>query len=69
MRACLPLARGFGVEAGMLADAARLGFRVVEVPAAITHRFTRRDPAGFLHRGRQGADILRALVPRAVGWR
>jgi glucosyl-3-phosphoglycerate synthase len=69
LRACRPLARGFGVDAGMVADAARLGFRVVEVPAAITHRFTGRDPAGFRHRGRQGADILRAMVPRAVGWR
>ncbi len=69
LRACRPLAHGFGVDAGMVADAARLGFRVVEVPAAITHRFTGRDPAGFRHRGRQGTDILRAMVPRAVGWR
>ncbi|MFL5799777.1 MAG: glycosyltransferase [Actinomycetota bacterium] len=69
LAACRPLAHGFGVDAGMVADAARLGFRVVEVPAAITHRFTGRDLAGFRHRGRQGADILRAMAPRAVGWR
>jgi len=67
--ACRPFADGFGVDAAMLADAARLGFRVVEVPAEITHRFTGRDAAGFVHRGRQGADILRALAPRAAGWR
>ena len=69
LRACRPLADGFGVDAAMLADAARLGFRVVEVPADVTHRFTGRDVAGFRHRARQGRDILRAMVPRAVGWR
>jgi glycosyltransferase involved in cell wall biosynthesis len=69
LRACRPLAGGFGVDSAMVADAARLGFRVVQVPAAITHRFTGRDAAGFRHRGRQGVDILRAMVPRAVRWR
>jgi glycosyltransferase involved in cell wall biosynthesis len=69
LRACRPLADGFGVDAAMLADAARLGFRVVEVPAEVTHRFSGRDLAGFRHRARQGAQILRALAPRAVGWR
>jgi glycosyltransferase involved in cell wall biosynthesis len=69
LRACRPLAGGFGVDAAMVADAARLGFRVVEVPVAFEHRSTGRDLAGFRHRGRQGADILRALVLRTVGWR
>jgi glycosyltransferase involved in cell wall biosynthesis len=69
LRACRPLAPGFGVDAAMLADAARLGFRVVEVPAEVTHRFNGKDVAGFRHRARQGREILLAMVPRAVGWR
>lgn len=66
LEACRPLARGFGVEAAMTADAVRMGFRVIEVPAALEHRFTGRDLAGFRHRGRQGADILRAILPRLL---
>lgn len=66
LSACRPLAPGFGVETGMTIDAARLGLRVVEVPTDIRHRSGRRDLAGFRHRGRQGWDILRAVVHRAV---
>ena len=66
LEACRPLAAGFGVEAGMTADAGRLGFRVVEVPAALEHRFAGRDLAGFVHRARQGRDIVRAAVPRLL---
>jgi hypothetical protein len=69
LRACLPLARGFGVETAMTIDALRLGYRVGEVPVEMTHRATGRSPAGFVHRGRQGWDVLRALVPRACGVR
>jgi hypothetical protein len=53
----------------MLADALRLGFRLVEVPASVEHRWTGRDRAGFLHRARQGRDMLRALLPRLAGVR
>jgi glycosyltransferase involved in cell wall biosynthesis len=69
MDAVRPLAAGFGVEAAMAIDAARAGLRVVEVPADLTHRPTFRDLAGFAHRGRQGWDILRSLLPRAIGLR
>jgi len=69
LRACRPLADGFGVDAAMLADAARLGFRVVEVPVEFSHRSTGRDLAGFTHRARQGRQIVAALAPRVVGWR
>ena len=69
MEAVRPLAGGFGVEAAMAVDAGRAGLRVVEVPADLAHRPTYRDLAGFAHRGRQGWDILRSLVPRAVGVR
>ncbi len=67
--ACRPLAAGFGVEAAMTADALRLGFRILEVPVEMGHRFTGRDVAGFAHRARQGADILGAMAPRVLGLR
>ena len=69
LSACRPLAEGFGMEVAMTLDLARLGFRIGEVPVAMSHRPTGRSIAGFLHRGRQGADILRAAVPRMVGIR
>jgi hypothetical protein len=47
----------------------RAGFRVVEIPVDLSHRPTRRDLAGFAHRGRQGLDILLAVVVRAIGLR
>lgn len=65
LSAVRPLAAGFGVETGMTIDAVRAGARVVEVPAAVYHRATGRDLAGLAHRGRQGIDILRAVIRRA----
>jgi glycosyl transferase family 2 len=67
--ACRPLAAGFGTEVAMTIDLVRLGFRFGEVPVRMTHRPTGRGPGGFLHRGRQGFDILRAAVPRLLGAR
>ena len=66
LTAVRPLATGFGLEMAMTVDALRLGFRVVEVPVAMEHRYTGRDVAGFAHRARQGVEILRAWVPRAL---
>jgi hypothetical protein len=39
---------------------------VMEVPCEFTHAKTGRDPAGFAHRARQGAEVARALASR---WR
>jgi glycosyltransferase involved in cell wall biosynthesis len=61
-----PLAPGFGVEVAMTIDAVRAGFRVLEVPVAMEHAVTGRDLAGFLHRARQGRDLIRAAAPRAL---
>ncbi len=61
-----PFAHGFGVETAFTVDALRAGYRVIEVPCEITHARTGRDPAGFLHRGKQGFDVARALAGRAV---
>jgi len=66
---CRPLARGFGVETAMTIDAVRAGFRVTEVAAELTHRPTGRGLRGFRHRGRQGLEILLAVLPRALGLR
>lgn len=60
----LDLAPRFGLEVGMTIDAVRAGARVVEVDVAMEHRHTGKSVAGFRHRGRQGADIVRALWPR-----
>jgi len=57
----LPLAAGYGVEVEMTIKAARLGYRILEVPVAMRHRETGRDLRGFAHRGRQFRDIAVAL--------
>jgi hypothetical protein len=60
----LDLAPRFGLETGFTIDAVRAGARVLEVPVAMDHRHTGRRLAGFVHRGRQGVDISRALWVR-----
>lgn len=69
LAACRPLARGFGLETAMTMDAIRLGFRVGEVPVSMSHRPTGRHVSGFLHRARQGVDVLMAALPRLAGVR
>jgi glycosyltransferase involved in cell wall biosynthesis len=67
MQAVRPLAQGFGVETAMTIDAVRAGLRVLEVPIdGLVHRPTYRNLRGFLHRGRQGWDIVKAVVPRML---
>jgi hypothetical protein len=63
LRAIDPAPR-FGLEVGMTIDAVRRGARVLEVPVTMEHRHTGRRLSGFAHRGRQGADVVRALWPR-----
>ncbi|WP_229023212.1 glycosyltransferase [Actinomarinicola tropica] len=63
----LESAERFGLEVALTIDAVRAGARVQEVEAEIEHLHTGRSLAGFRHRGRQGADIVRALWPRLVG--
>ena len=65
----LALAPRFGLEVGLTVDAVRAGARVVEVPVVMDHRHTGRSWSGFVHRGRQGADITRALWPRLTSAR
>jgi hypothetical protein len=62
----LALAPRFGLETGLTIDAVGAGARVREVDVPMEHRHTGRSVAGFRHRGRQGADIVRALWPRVT---
>jgi glycosyltransferase involved in cell wall biosynthesis len=57
---------GFALEMGLNLDAAHAGLRVVEVPTTMRHRLTGRNLAGFRHRGRQFAAVLRALARRGL---
>jgi glycosyltransferase involved in cell wall biosynthesis len=65
-RALWPFAPGFGMEVAMTVDALRAGLRVIEVPVGMSHRETGRDLAGFVHRGKQFADIFLALAKRTT---
>lgn len=65
LRAVLPFARGYGMEIGMTVDAVRAGYEVREYELDLAHRATGRNLAGFLHRGRQLLDFLRAYRTRA----
>lgn len=60
----LPFAHGYGMEVGMTIDAARSGHRVAELELALSHRASRRTPAGFAHRAGQLADCVRAYASR-----
>ena len=60
----LPFAPGFGIETGMTIDALRAGLEVVEVPLDLEHRATGKSVRGFIHRGRQARDALRAYASR-----
>jgi glycosyltransferase involved in cell wall biosynthesis len=64
LRATLPFARGYGMELGMTVDAIRGGCRVGEYELDLAHRATGRSLSGFLHRGRQLLDFLRAYRAR-----
>jgi hypothetical protein len=67
--ACFPLAAGFGCEVGATVDAARAWLRIAELELPLRHRATGRDPAGFVHRGRQLLDALLACGPQARNFR
>lgn len=65
LRAVIPFARGYGMEIGMTVDAVRAGYRVGEYELDLSHRATGRSFRGFLHRGRQQLDFVRAYRARA----
>lgn len=66
MKAAARFAHGYGAEVALTIRVVRAGLRVAEVPAPMTHAATGKDVAGFLHRGRQFADVLAALARVAL---
>lgn len=62
----ISISHGFGVEVGLTIDAARAGYRIVEVDVPFRHRETGRDLQGFIHRGKQFAAVFRTLC---LKWR
>ena len=67
--ALFPVAAGFGVETRMTIDALREGLEVLEVAVDLEHRATGRDVGGFVHRGRQLAELTLACGPLALNFR
>jgi hypothetical protein len=64
------LAPRWAVEVALTCEAAHLGIPIIEVPVDFEHRHTGRDVAGFGHRFRQFADVLRyaLLAGYGLGW-
>lgn len=62
------IAPGFGAEVGMTLDLLQTGSKPVEIPLPLAHRPTGRTLAGFVHRARQGRDILKALRGERLPW-
>lgn len=52
----------FGIEVAMTVGTFRNKFRIKEVDVTMSHSETGRNISGFIHRGRQFADILVTLV-------
>lgn len=52
----------YGIEVAMTVQALNNGFEILEVPVEMTHRYTGRDMAGFIHRGKQFKDILKTFI-------
>jgi glucosyl-3-phosphoglycerate synthase len=67
--ATLPgIAPGFGAEVGMTLDLLSTGVKPCEIPLSLTHRPTGRNLSGFIHRARQGLDVVRALRGDRIPW-
>jgi glycosyltransferase involved in cell wall biosynthesis len=57
----VPFSEGFGVEVAASIKALRKGMRLIEVPTQMKHRAGGRNIKGFIHRGKQLIDIIRAV--------
>ena len=67
LEAVLPFAAGYGIETGMTIDAARRGFKILEIETQMSHAATGRDWRGFMHRGRQFWHVLKILTRKSMG--
>jgi hypothetical protein len=59
----------FGFSVSISIDAIRRGARTIDVDVPLTHRHTGKTLGGFVHRGKQGFFLLRALWPRLTSSR
>jgi len=64
----LTLAPRFGLEVGLTIDAIEREMCLIEIDVPFSHRATGRTPAGFVHRARQGRDLVCAAAGR-LGWK
>lgn len=64
LQSILPFASGFGVEVAATIDTLRNGWQIREIEIDMEHNFSRRDWAGFIHRGRQFLDICQVLIAK-----
>lgn len=53
---------GFGAETSFTIDAARHGFKILEVETEMKHRETGRSIKDFLHRGKQLLAVIKVLT-------
>jgi glucosyl-3-phosphoglycerate synthase len=63
------VAPGFGAEVGMTLDLLGGGIRPVEIPVNLSHRPTGKSLSGFVHRARQGIDVVKALRGERLEWK
>lgn len=61
-KACTPFPKGFGVETYMNLVIGRKGYKYIEVDTNMTHRYTKNDFRGYLHRGKQCMAIISQLA-------
>ena len=52
---------GFGIEVAMLLDIFKAGLKVKEVHVPFSHRETKKDLRGFLHRGKQFIEMRKMV--------
>ncbi|MDS1030110.1 glycosyltransferase family 2 protein [Bacillota bacterium LX-D] len=60
----LPFTSGYSAEVASTIKLVNLGYRILEVPVQMSHNFTRRNLAGFYHRGKQFWHIFLFLARR-----
>ena len=53
----------------MLIDILNHGLRVEEIPVLMTHRETKRDLKGFIHRGKELIHILTVLIKKSYQYK
>ncbi len=58
----------FGLEFKITLEALRRDMEIIDIPLEIRHRETGRNLQGFVHRGKQFANILRVVVGELMPW-